>query len=127
VKGVPTYLYVFSRVGADSVNQKRGAYHSAEITFVFGRPAPILASAGTTAYDSTVANAMSDYWVAFASAGDPNTPPARGKWPKWPKYDAKTDALLEIGPEIAARTNFKRAVYDSLDALARSHGRLRPE
>ena len=124
---VPAYLYVFSRVGDDSVNQKRGAYHSAEITFVFGRPKPLQPSAGTTSYDATVADAMSDYWVAFASAGDPNAAPARGKWPRWPKYDPKTDALLEIGPEISARANFKRAVYDSLDAVARSRGRLRPQ
>ena len=126
-KGVPTYLYIFSRVGDDSANRTRGAYHSAEITFVFGRPKPLLGSAGTTAYDATVADAMSDYWVAFASAGDPNAAPARGKWPRWPKYDPKTDALLEIGPQIAARTDFKRAVYDSLDAMARSRGRVRPQ
>ena len=125
-KGVPTYLYIFSRVGDDSANRKRGAYHSAEITFVFGRAKPIEPSAGTTPYDATVADAMSDYWVAFAAAGNPNAPPARGKWPTWPRYDPATDALLEIGSDIAARTNFKRAVYDSLDAIARSHGRLRP-
>ena len=123
---VPAYLYIFSRVGADSVNQKRGAYHSAEITFVFGRPTPLQPSAGRTSYDATVADAMSDYWVAFASAANPNAAPARGKWPTWPKYDPKTDALLEIGADIGARTNFKRAVYDSLDAAARSRGRLRP-
>jgi para-nitrobenzyl esterase len=125
--GVPTYMYIFSRVGDDSVNRKRGAYHSAEITFVFGRSQPIQASAGTTAYDSTVANAMSDYWVAFATSADPNGPPTAGKWPRWPRYNASTDALLEIGPEIAARTTVKRLVYDSLDAIARSHGYLRPQ
>jgi para-nitrobenzyl esterase len=123
---VPAYLYIFSRVGADSANQKRGAYHSAEITFVFGRPKPLQPSAGTTSYDATVADAMSDYWVAFASAANPNAAPARGKWPVWPKYDPRTDALLEIGADIGPRTNFKRAVYDSLDAAARSRGRLRP-
>jgi para-nitrobenzyl esterase len=125
-RGVPTYVYIFSRVGDDSLNRKRGAYHSAEITFVFGRPRPLQPSAGSTAYDSTVANAMSDYWVAFATSGDPNTPPAAGKWPRWPRYESATDALLEIGPEIAPRTMVKRAVYDSLDAVARSHGRIRP-
>jgi para-nitrobenzyl esterase len=125
-RGAPTYVYIFSRVGDDSVNRKRGAYHSAEITFVFGRPHPILPSAGTSAYDSTVAEAMSDYWVAFATSGDPNGPPTAGKWPRWPRYDASTDALLEIGPEIAARTMVKRAVYDSLDAAARSRGGVRP-
>jgi para-nitrobenzyl esterase len=125
-RGVPTYLYIFSRVGDDSANRARGAYHSAEITFVFGRPHPILKNAGSTAYDSTLADAMSDYWVAFAASGDPNSPPAAGKWPRWPRYDPATDALLEFGPEIAPRTMVKRAVYDSLDAIARSHGRLRP-
>jgi para-nitrobenzyl esterase len=125
-RGAPTYLYIFSRVGDDSVNRKRGAYHSAEITFVFGRPHPILSGAGTTAYDATVADAMSDYWLAFATSGDPNGPPTAGKWARWPRYDASTDALLEIGPEIAPRTMVKRAVYDSLDAAARAHGGIRP-
>src|SRR3954464_10332298 len=125
-RGAPTYVYIFSRVGDDSANRARGAYHSAEITFVFGRPHPLQPSAGTTPYDSTVAEAMSDYWLAFAAAGDPNGPPTAGKWPQWPRYNAQTDALLEIGPEIAPRTMFKRAVYDSLDAIARSRGRIRP-
>ncbi|MFL5502221.1 MAG: carboxylesterase/lipase family protein [Gemmatimonadaceae bacterium] len=125
-RGAPTYLYIFSRVGEDSVNRQRGAYHSAEITFVFGRPHPLQPSAGTTPYDSTVAEAMSDYWLAFAATGDPNGAPAAGKWPRWPKYDPSTDALLEIGPQIAARTMMKRSVYDSLDAVARSRGELRP-
>ena len=125
-RGAPTYVYIFSRVGEDSVNRARGAYHSAEITFVFGRPHPLEPSAGSTPYDSTVADAMSDYWVAFATSGDPNGPPTAGKWPRWPRYNSATDALLEIGPEIAARTMVKRAVYDSLDAVARARGRIRP-
>jgi para-nitrobenzyl esterase len=125
-RGAPTYLYIFSRVGDDSANRKRGAYHSAEITFVFGRPHPLQPSAGTTPYDSTVAEAMSDYWVAFATSADPNGAPTAGKWPVWPRYNRATDALLEIGPEIAARTGFKRTVYDSLDAIARAHGGVRP-
>ena len=124
-RGVPTYLYMFSRVGDDTLNQRRGAYHSAEITFVFGRPHPIQPSAGTTAYDSTLAEAMSDYWVRFAESGDPNGA-GGGKWPPWPRYSASTDALLEFGPEIRPRTQVKRAVYDSLDAAARTRGAIRP-
>jgi para-nitrobenzyl esterase len=125
-RGAPTYVYIFSRVGDDSANRQRGAYHSAEITFVFGRPHPLQPSAGSTAYDSTVAEAMSDYWVAFATSGDPNGAPTAGKWPRWPRYDASTDALLEIGPEIVSRTMVKRAVYDSLDAVARARRGIRP-
>lgn len=125
-RGVPTYMYMFSRVGDDSLNRKRGAYHSAEITFVFGRPHPILESAGTTPYDSTLADAMSDYWVAFATSADPNGGATAGKLPHWPRFEQPADSLLELGPEIVARAGVKRAIYDSLDAIAREHGQLRP-
>jgi para-nitrobenzyl esterase len=125
-RGVPTYVYMFSRVGDDSVNRARGAYHSAEITFVFGRTHPLQPSAGSAPYDSTVAEAMSDYWVSFATTGDPNSGPSAGKWPRWPRYQSSTDSLLEIGAEIAPRAMVKRAVYDSIDAVARARGQVRP-
>jgi para-nitrobenzyl esterase len=125
-RGVPTYVYMFSRVGDDSANRARGAYHSAEITFVFGRPHPLQASAGSAPYDSTVAEAMSDYWVSFATTGDPNSGPSAGRWPHWPRFETATDSLLEIGPTIAPRAFVKRAAYDSLDAIARARGAIRP-
>jgi para-nitrobenzyl esterase len=123
----PAYLYLYTRVGDDSVSQRVGAYHSSEITFVFGRPKPLAAFAGTTSYDAKLADAMSDYWVAFAASGDPNGAPAAGKWPRWPMYDAATDAYQELGPEIAPRRGLPRAVtLDSLDAVGRSRGQVRP-
>lgn len=120
------YLYQFTRAGEDSASRARGAYHSAEITFVFGRPHPLLAVAGRAAYDSTLAEAMSDYWVSFATSGDPNGPPNAGKWPRWPAYDPATDAYLELGPTVTAREALRRARYDSLDAIGRARGDVRP-
>jgi para-nitrobenzyl esterase len=125
-RGAAAYLYQFARVGEDSANRARGAYHSAEITFVFGRPRPIQASAGHTAYDSTLADAMSDYWAAFAASGDPNGPPAAGRWPHWPKYDPVTDAYIELGATVVAKRDIRRALYDSLDVQARARGEVRP-
>ena len=125
-RGGRAYLYQFTRVGDDSASRRRGAYHSAEITFVFGRPHPLLPSAGRTAYDSTLAEAMSDYWVAFAATGDPNGPPAGGRWPRWPVYEPAADAYLELGPQIAPKRELRRAVYDSLDQAARARGEVRP-
>ena len=125
-RGAPAYLYQFARVGDDSASHARGAYHSAEITFVFGRSHPLQTSAGSTAYDSTLADAMSDYWVAFASSGDPNGAPAAGKLPHWPKYDSATDAYIELGPRIVAKRDIRRALYDSLDVQARARGEVRP-
>ena len=125
-RGAPAYLYQFARVAEDSINRKRGAYHSAEIVFVFGRSRPLDPGAGHTAYDSTLADAMSDYWLAFATSGDPNGPPAAGKWPRWPGYDQATDAYLELGPALVAKRDLRRALYDSLDASARARGEVRP-
>src|SRR5512143_3163380 len=103
-----------------------GAYHSSEITCVFGRPAPLQAVAGHAAYDAKLADAMSDFWVAFATSGDPNGPPASGKWPRWPVYDPTTDAYMELGPQIGAKRDLRRAAWDSLDAVGRSQGQVRP-
>ena len=125
-RGARAYLYQFTRAGEDSASRRRGAYHSSEITFVFGRPRPLLPIAGRAAYDSTLAEAMSDYWVAFATGGDPNGPPSAGRWPRWPVYDAGTDAYLELGEVIAAKRELRRALYDSLDERARARGHLRP-
>ena len=103
-----------------------GAYHSSEITFVFGRPKPLSTTAGHTSYDATLADAMSDYWVAFATSGDPNGAPTAGKWPRWPVYDATTDAYMELGPQVVAKRDLRRAAYDSLDVVGRSRGQVRP-
>ena len=126
-RGQKAWMYRYTRVGEDSASRRRGAYHSSEITFVFGRPRPIREDAGRTPYDSTLADAMSDYWVAFAASGDPNGEPASAKWGRWPAYDPGTDAHMELGPQIAARRGFPRAaVYDSLDRVGRGRGEVRP-
>jgi para-nitrobenzyl esterase len=124
--GNHAYLYQFTRVGDDSVSQRMGAYHSAEITFVFGRFRPLQPVAGHTAYDSTLADAMSDYWVSFAASGDPNGPPNAGRLPRWPVYDAARDSYLELGPVILPKDQLRRAVYDSIDVVARREGAIRP-
>ena len=125
-RGSRAYLYLYTRVGDDSLSRRMGAYHSSEITFVFGRPAPLQAVAGHTNYDATLADAMSDYWAAFAASGDPNGAPAAGKWPRWPVYDPAADTYMELGPQIVAKRDLRRVAFDSLDAIGRSQGRVRP-
>lgn len=125
-RGAPAYLYLFTRAGDDSASRRAGAYHSAEITFVFGRPIPLAASAGHTAYDAALADAMSDYWVTFAASGDPNGAPGRARQPRWPAYDRQTESYMELGPQIVARRDLRRVLYDSLDAVGRSQGQVRP-
>ncbi len=105
-RGGRVYRYVFT-YASDS----RGAYHSAEIPFVFDH-------AGVP-----LAETMSDYWVAFATSGDPN---GDGR-PQWPVYDAKSDSYLELGSVVQAKTAFRQSQFDSLDAIARHAGEIRGE
>ena len=104
-RGARVYRYVFTYA-----SDNRGAYHSAEIPFVFDH-------AGVP-----LAETMSDYWVAFATTGDPNG----GGRPQWPVYDATSDSYLELGSVVEAKKGFRRALYDSLDVAARRAGEVRP-
>ena len=93
------YLYFFSHVPPDGnafqtlpdqSKRQGGAYHAAEIQYVFqtvdtwqgitqgmaGVSFPI------TEQDRTMADVMSDYWVAFACTGSPNTEGL----PSWKAY-----------------------------------------
>ena len=69
---------------------------------------------------------MSDYWVAIATSGDPNGPPTVGRWPRWPLYDRSRDSYLELGAQIVAKEGLRRALNDSLDAVGRARGEIRP-
>jgi para-nitrobenzyl esterase len=125
-RGARAYIYQFTRAGDDSASRAHGAYHSSEITFVFGRPQPLTAWAGHARYDAALADAMSSYWVAFATSGNPNGPPTAGQLPRWPVYDAATDAYIELGQQVVAKRDLRRAQFDAYDTEARAKGAVRP-
>ena len=79
--GAPAYLYRFTRVRPGG--QSLGAYHAAEINYVFGTEEPWLPGDAT---DHTIADAMQRYWVAFATGG---RPAAKGL-PEWPAYTCQS-------------------------------------
>lgn len=106
--GAPAYLYQFTRVppGGDAL----GAYHGAELSYVFGSRLPWLPQA---AVDGELATLMQRYWVAFATTGKPD---AEGLV-SWPAHDAASDRHLELGPSVAARAGLARPACDILDRL----------
>lgn len=77
-EGVPVWAYAFTRV-PPSKNQTIGAFHSAEMPFVFGTHESAL---GLSDEDEALTDLMQAYWTSFASDGDPN---AQGL-PDWPRY-----------------------------------------
>jgi para-nitrobenzyl esterase len=106
--GLPAYQYQFVRVlpGGESL----GAYHAAEIGYVFGVK---LAWLPREAVDDQLSAAMSRYWVAFATTGKPEVPGL----PSWPRAAAAGDQYLELGPTITVKSGLRRATCDLLEPL----------
>ena len=110
--GARTYLYNFSRVIPIPILQALGlgAFHGAEIAYVFGSVTP------PTADDATLAQTMRGYWSRFAEHGNPNGHGAV----RWPRYRRASDQRLDLDVQPTVLTGFRRhecdfwwSVYDS--------------
>ena len=103
--GTPVFLYQFTRVlpGGETL----GAFHSIEIAYVFGNPAPWLPR---EAVDERLSAAMMAYWVRFAATGDPNG----GSEPQWPRYGPSAE-YLELGSTVRAGRALKHDVCDLIE------------
>jgi para-nitrobenzyl esterase len=109
--GQPTYLYQFTRVmpGGESL----GAYHSAEIGYVFGTKETWLP---VQPADFALSATMMQYWTQFAATGNPN----HTGLTEWPLYDAGTDRYLELGTEVTARGALQKDACDLVQNVLRA-------
>jgi para-nitrobenzyl esterase len=107
--GDKAYLYYFSRVPPRPDAKTYGAYHAAEIIYVFNNLDKATWSSGPT--DRSLAGAMSNYWVRFAANGDPNG----NDQPTWPAYDPEKQPCLEFGDKIAESDGMLRAQCEFFD------------
>ena len=95
----PVYLYYFDRQPPGHDRARYGAFHAAEIEYVFNtlnvtdRP--------WEETDRKLARRLISYWTNFAATGNPN---GHGL-PAWPVYDPKTDLSKELGDKVGKRTN----------------------
>jgi para-nitrobenzyl esterase len=113
--GHPTYRYVFSRTSKQFPLSTMGAHHGCELSFLFGHPAT------PDETDKKVVELMQGYWVAFATTGDPNG----GSLPKWPRFAAGADTLIEIEDGAAVREHYREKQYDAMDLISRASGHKR--
>jgi len=101
--GQPTYAYHFTRI-PPSKAQTIGAYHAAEIPFVFDS---IESALGLSKEDEALTDLMGTYWTNFAKTGDPNLPiDVSTSWPEyndreWMVFSANVDApLTEVRQDV---------------------------
>ena len=104
-----TFLYYFSHVPPGPESGRYGAYHAAEIAYVFQNLNPATRPWEET--DHRLADRISSYWVNFATTGDPN---GQGL-PKWPAYRETSDTAIEFGDVIQLRSGLHKAGLDFLD------------
>jgi para-nitrobenzyl esterase len=105
----PAYLYYFTRVPPGPQSPRFGAFHAADLAYVFGNfvwPFPWEET------DHKLSEIISSYWVNFATSGNPNG----NGLPKWPEYDAQSDQYLELGDKVAVRPEVSKIGLDFFDA-----------
>jgi para-nitrobenzyl esterase len=110
-QGAPTWLYHFTRA-PDALIPGLGAYHSAEIAFVFGNPLALSPSSPTAAEEPLVAS-MQGYWGRMARTGDPNGAGAFA----WPPYDAVTDENIVLDLDVSSQAGLEQPACDFWDSL----------
>jgi para-nitrobenzyl esterase len=78
----------------ENLGKDLGAYHGAELAYVFGNFVPPEWPWAET--DRKLAQTVSQYWVNFATNGDPNAPGL----PQWPAFDPNASSVLYIDKTI---------------------------
>ncbi len=96
------WLYHFSRRPPGEEGERLGAFHGAEVAYVFDNLAAESWIPRDTV-DRELADAVSAYWVRFAATGDPN---GEGL-PRWPSFGAGQSDYLELGDEIAVGSGLR--------------------
>lgn len=103
------YLYYFTHRPPGPMAQELGAYHAAEIAYVFNNVHTLRNQ--PSAADFRLADIMSDYWVSFAHNGVPSAP---GQ-PEWRPYSNAERHYLLFGNRVSAEVNLlpdNWAVFD---------------
>jgi para-nitrobenzyl esterase len=111
-KGGKAYLYHFTHAPENALIPELGAFHSAEIRYVFGVPGQLLTQP-LSAEELGLSKEMMGYWFGLSEKGDPNG----GERVPWPAYDVESDQHLTLSMSIASGAKLKQQQCDFWDEL----------
>jgi len=106
--GEPARVYLFTRVRPGEAAAAFGAYHGAELPYVFGTHDDWLP---TAADDVALGNAMRSAWVRFARNGSPGAVDGT----EWPRFGASRH-VLELGDTVRPIDAFDIDLCDAITA-----------
>lgn len=109
--GDNAWLYYFTHRPPGPERDLLGAYHAAEIAYVFDNAHTLRHPAG--AADQVIAGAMSDYWVAFARQGDPNS----GDLPRWLPYSVEQPHYMLFADQAMPALDLLPAHWALMDKI----------
>ena len=105
--GGRSWFYYFARQREGQRAATMGAYHGAELPYVFDTHDSWLP---TDAVDKNLTDAMMSYWVNFARSGNPNGPGL----PPWPPFDRNKGNVLRLDARISAEAHVSLPLCDIL-------------
>jgi para-nitrobenzyl esterase len=113
--GPPVWRYLYTHTFENDPNlSPYRAYHTSELPFVFGNPSINPNGPHTpTAAELTLAMQMMGYWSQFAKTGNPNGTGST----LWPRYDASTDAMLQLDDTQTVINGYHNAQDDFFTSL----------
>lgn len=101
--GGQAWVYYFDRQRPGEGGTLLGAYHGAELPYVFDRHDDWLTTGDR---DRALSSVIMDYWVRFATTGNPNGAGAAG----WPAYSGKPPEILVLGDSIGTAPDNSQAL-----------------
>jgi para-nitrobenzyl esterase len=115
----PVWRYFYTHTFENDPNLAvYGAFHTAELFFLFGNFNDGLQPGGGVVYnptpaDLTFSQAMMGYWTRFAATGNPNGAGAV----TWPPYDPTTDSMLQLDDTLVQINGYHNPQCDYLVTL----------
>ena len=91
------WFYSFDKVRDGSKSKEMGAYHGAELPYIFNTHDNWLPTSDT---DIAITNKIQDFWINFVKTGNPNN-----QLKEWDSYDSNDFNVLSFNSETSMQTS----------------------